>query len=146
MHAQEGRQLADLQPLRCSLRGITTLLAVIRSIGRQIFDRCEVVQAASQCGRGGARSGRQLAFLVLELYIETQVGHGVKSVGSFAAFVAHDAALKLAIEGAVEKALAFGTITLRVPRCCCMEGINEKLEVLMGILLTISSHILQGKH
>lgn len=146
MHAKNGRQLANLQPLGCSLRGIAALLAVIRGIGRQVFDRCEIVQAASQSGRGGARSGRQLAFLVLELYIETQVGHGIKSVCSLAAFMAHDAALKLAIEGTMEKALAFGTVTLRVPWCSCMEGIYEKLKVLMGILLAVSSHVLWGTH
>lgn len=146
MHAKNGRQLANLQPLGCSLRGVAALLAVVRGIGGQVFDCCEIVQAASQSGRGGARSSRQLAFLVLELYIETQVGHGIKSVSSFAAFVAHDAALKLAIEGAVEKALAFCAVTLRVPWCSCMECIHQELEVLMGILLTVSSHVLWGTH
>ena len=77
----------------------------------QVLDRCETLKAPGQCrGGSGARSGTQLALLILQLHVKTQISHRVKGVGGFAAFVAHDAAAQLAVEGPVEEAFAFGIV------------------------------------
>lgn len=124
LHAENHRQLADLQALRSTLRGVSTLLAVVRGIGRQILDGSEALQTAGEGCRGSAGSWSELSLLVLQLDIETEIGHGIVGVGGLAAFVTHDAAAKLTIECFVEEALALCVVTLCVAGSSAVKGVD----------------------
>lgn len=108
----------------------------------KILDRGETFQAADQV-RGAARTRpAQLALLALQLHVEAQVRHRVVCVGGLAALVAHHAAAELTVESAVEEALAFGVVTLGVAGGGGVEGIDEELEVFVGVLLAVACHFL----
>lgn len=115
LHAKHNREFADLQTLRSPLRGVTTLLAVVSSIGVEIFSGSEAVQTAEEGSRSRRRSrATELALLLLKLYIKTEIGHGVVGVGGLATFVAHDAAAQFAVEHLMEEALAWFIVALHV--------------------------------
>lgn len=112
MHAKYYRQFANLESLGRALGSISAFFTMICGICVKVLDSRITVKAASQgCGGGSSRSA-QLTLLVLKLHVETQICHWVIGVCCFAAFVAHDAAAKFAIECLVEEAFALGAIAL----------------------------------
>jgi hypothetical protein len=115
LHAKHNREFADLQTLRSPLRGVTTFLAVVSSIGMEIFSGSEAVQAAEEGPRSRRRSrATEFALLLLKLDIKAEIGHGVVGVGGLATFVAHDAAAQFAVEHLMEEALTWLVVAVHV--------------------------------
>ena len=69
LHAKHNREFPDLQPLRGPLGSVTTLLAVVSSIGVEIFRGSEAIQAAEEGSSGRRSRATELALLVLKLDI-----------------------------------------------------------------------------
>ena len=108
----------------------------------EIFRSSEAIQAAEEGSSSRRSRATELTLLVLLLHIKTQIGHGVMGVCGLAAFMAHDAAAQFAVEHLVEETVAWLVVALHMSRGGRVQLVDKELEVLVSVLLAVSTHFL----